>query len=93
MTTECFILTRAVHFAACLLFFGIFAFDRFVAVAGGAPSKMISQWRPRTRLFSLILLAVIFISGIAWFVLVSMAMGGRLQAEILKTVWSQTQFG
>jgi copper resistance protein D len=93
MTTECFILTRAVHFAACLLFFGIFAFDRFVAVAARAQSEIISQRQSPARLFSLIFLSVIFISGIAWFVLVAMAMGGQLQTELLKTVWAQTQFG
>ncbi|HEX4350143.1 MAG TPA: CopD family protein [Verrucomicrobiae bacterium] len=93
MTTECFVLARAVHFAACLLFFGVFAFDRFVAVAVGRQSKVISQWQARTRLLSLILLVVILVSGIAWFALVSLAMGGRLQTEILKTVWERTQFG
>jgi putative copper resistance protein D len=93
MTTECFVLARAVHFAACLLFFGMFAFDCFVAVAARLPSNIISQWQARTRLLSLILLVVIFISGFAWFISVSMGMGGRFQPEILKTVWERTQFG
>jgi putative copper resistance protein D len=91
---EYFILARAIHFGSCLLFFGLFAFDRFVVVAPELPAKIMEQWQSRIRFLSLILLPIIFISGIAWFVLVAMNMSGRpLQTEILKTVWMQTQFG
>lgn len=96
MTTECFILTRTVHFGACLLFFGVFVFDRFMAASifGGEKTEAANYWKSRVRLFSLVLLPIIFISGIAWFVLVAMAMSGQPpQLEILKTVWMQTQFG
>jgi putative copper resistance protein D len=91
-----FILTRAVHFAACLLFFGVFAFDRFVAFSAAARERSdpADYWQSCVQWFSLVLLPVIFISGIAWFVLVAMMMSGQpLQTEILKTVWTQTQFG
>jgi copper resistance protein D len=100
MTTEYFILTRAVHFGACLLFFGIFAFDRFVAASifTHAGTEAADYWQTRVRRFSLILLPVILLSGVAWFVLVAATMSGlplsqALQPDILKTVWAQTQFG
>ncbi|MGH7977409.1 MAG: CopD family protein [Limisphaerales bacterium] len=96
MTTEFLILARAVHFGACLLFFGIFAFDRFTAASIFDDNKIeaADYWKPRVRIFNLILLPVIFISGLAWFVLVSMRMSGQPpQIEILKMVWTQTQFG
>jgi putative copper resistance protein D len=94
MTTEYFVLARAVHFGACLLFFGLFAFDRFVAGASDMPAEIMSQWQSRIRVLSLLLLSVVLISGIAWFVVVAMNMSGQpLQIEILKTVWTQTQFG
>jgi copper resistance protein D len=96
MMTTWFILARAVHIGACLLFFGVFAFDRFVATAIPADGKteIRNYWRTRVRLFNLILLPIILLSGIAWFVLVAMNMSGQpLQAEILKIVWTQTQLG
>jgi putative copper resistance protein D len=96
MTTTWFILARAVHLGACLLFFGIFAFDRFVATAipANGTTKISTYWQTRIRFFNLILLPIILLSGLAWFALVAMTMSGQpLQSEILKTVWTQTQFG
>jgi len=96
MTTTWFILARAVHIGACLLFFGVFAFDRFVVAAISAKGKIeiSNYWQIRIRFLNLILLPVVLLSGIAWFALVAMTMSGQpLQAEILKTVWTQTQFG
>jgi putative copper resistance protein D len=100
MTTEYFILTRAVHFGACLLFFGGFAFDRFMAASifTNAGIEAAGYWQSRVRMFSLILLPIILLSGLAWFALVAATMSGlplgqALQPEILKTVWTQTQFG
>jgi copper resistance protein D len=94
--TTLLILARAVHIGACLLFFGVFAFDRFVATAISArgETEVNNYWRRRTRFFNLILLPIILLSGSAWFALVAMNMSGQpLQAAILKAVWSQTQFG
>jgi copper resistance protein D len=94
--TTWLILARAAHIGACLLFFGIFAFDRFVATAISAngETEIGNYWQTRIRFFNLILLPVILLSGIAWFIPVSMTMSGQpLQIEILKTVWMQTQFG
>jgi putative copper resistance protein D len=96
MTTTWLILARAVHIGACLLLFGVFAFDRFVATAISVNGKIeIGSYRQKQiQFFNLILLPAILLSGIAWFALVAMNMDGRsLQAEILKTVWTQTQFG
>jgi putative copper resistance protein D len=94
--TTWLILTRAVHIGACLLFFGVFAFDRFAAISiysNGQP-EIVNYWKSRVKIFSLFLPPVVLISGIAWFALVAMTMSGQpLQLEILKTVWAQTQFG
>ena len=89
------IITRAVHFGACLLFFGIFVFDRFTASEIARPeSQMNDYWRTRLRQFSLVLWPIILVSGAAWFALVAMSMSGQpLQYDILKIVWTQTQFG
>src|SRR5271155_5726315 len=96
MTTMWLILTRAVHIGACLLLFGVFAFDRFVAVSSLADGRCeaAAYWQSRIKIFSVCLLPIIFFSGLAWFVLVAMGMSGEPpQIEILKTVWTQTQFG
>jgi putative copper resistance protein D len=100
VTTEFFILTRAVHFGACLLFLAIFAFDRFVAdpVFRNSRIEAADYWRARARIFSPILLAVILLSGLAWYVLVAVTMSGlplgqAMQPGILNTIWDQTEFG
>ncbi|HLX69693.1 MAG TPA: hypothetical protein VKV04_08715, partial [Verrucomicrobiae bacterium] len=83
-----FILTRAIHIGACLLFFATFAFERFVAITVTPESGK------AVRRCTAILLPVILISGIAWFVLVSISMSGEaLDLATLKTVWTNTQFG
>ncbi|HXD00783.1 MAG TPA: CopD family protein [Verrucomicrobiae bacterium] len=100
MTTEFFILARAVHFGACLLFLGIFAFDRFVAASifGNARTEAADYWQARIQSSGLILLPIILLSGLAWYVLVAVTMSGlplgqAIQPEILNTIWDQTQFG
>jgi putative copper resistance protein D len=100
MTPECFILARAVHFGACLLFFGVFAFDRFLAASIFAKGEIEAAvyWRRCARCFNLILLPVILLSGFAWFALVTVTMSGlplgqALQPEPMETVLTQTQFG
>jgi len=94
--TMWFILARAIHIGACLLFFGVFAFDRFVAATLFTENhfEAASYWKSRVKVFSWFLLPIIFLSGLAWFALAAAIMSGEpLQAEILKTVWGQTQFG
>ncbi len=100
MTTEWLTVARAVHFAACLLFFGAYAFDRGVAgtVATGTGGVITDYWRRCPRTLSFVLLPVMFVSGLVWFVSVAATMGGTtwgdaLQPALLKTIWTQTQFG
>ena len=93
--TPLLIITRAVHFGACLLFFGVYAFHLFTAsMMTTRQPEIANYWKSRLRLFSLIQLPVILISGAAWFALVAMTMSGQpLQMDVLKIVWTQTQFG
>lgn len=100
MTTISLVVTRAVHFGACLLFFGLPAFDRFVAasILTGHKTEAARYWETRLRWFGCVLLPVILLSGIAWFVLVAATMsalplGQALQPVILEPVWNQTDFG
>jgi copper resistance protein D len=100
MTTTCLVATRAIHFGACLFFFGIFAFDCFVVASILASGKMeaADYWKSLARMFSFILLSIVLLSGIGWFALVATTMSGlpfsqAIQPKILETVWSQTEFG
>lgn len=87
------IITRAIHFGSCLLFFGIYAFDRLTASALHG-SQITDYWKNCLRNLNRILLPLILLSGAAWFVLVAVTMSGQpLQMETLKIVWAQTQFG
>ena len=89
------ILSRAVHIGACMLFFGIFVFDRYMApIFATGRSEIAEYWKTCLRVISWVLLPLILVSGIAWFVLTAMTMSGQpLQVDILKIVWAQTQFG
>ncbi|HXB58849.1 MAG TPA: CopD family protein [Candidatus Acidoferrales bacterium] len=93
--TTWLIITRAIHFGACLLFFGLFAFHLFIAqILTPRQPELAGYWKTRLRVFSFILLPVILLSGAAWFALVAMTMSGQpLQMDVLKMVWTQTQFG
>lgn len=98
--TTWLVLTRAVHFSACLLFFGVFAFDRFVAASifANGEREAVGYWKARVKMFGVILPPIILLSGIAWFVFVTAAMSGlpfrhAIEPKILGTVWHQTQFG
>jgi putative copper resistance protein D len=96
MTAAWFILARAVHFGACLLFFGLFAFDRFAAVSIAArlPPETARYWRLLVRWSSLVALPIILLSGMIWFALAAGTMSGEpLQIDVWKIVWTQTQFG
>jgi putative copper export protein len=96
MITTWLIVTRALHLGACLLFFGIFAFDRLVATAVTTDTRATPTGYRRIKAgsFILLLLALILFSGILWLAGVAMTMSGQpLGFGILKTVWSQTQFG
>ncbi len=93
--TTWLILSRAIHIGACLLLFGIFAFDRFVASPlTQRPREIADYWQARLISIEFIILPLILVSGAAWLALAAMTMSGQsLQMDILKTVWNQTQFG
>jgi putative copper resistance protein D len=96
MTTQCLVLTRAVHFGACLLFFGLFGFDQLVAVVAvpRGPAAIATYWAQCIRWLGALSLVLILLSGLVWFALVAMTMSGEpLSLDILKVVWTQTQFG
>jgi copper resistance protein D len=100
METIFLVATRAVHFGACLLFFGILAFDRFVAasILAGVKIEAANYWKTRRRWVICALLPVILLSGIAWFASVAATMSAlplrqAVQPGILETVWNQTEFG
>jgi len=96
MTMEWLILARATHFGACLLLFGVFAFDRGVATAALArgPANVAGYWCARMRWLSAGALVVVGVSGAAWFYLVAATMSGQTPtAAILAVVWDKTQFG
>ena len=92
--TAMLILVRAIHIGSCLILFAMFAFDQFVA--GSVPDNPNTTGRrsARGRGLNTILLLLISASGVAWFVTVGMAMGGKgFEFQVLKIVWTQTEFG
>ena len=100
MTTGIFILARAVHFGACLLFFGTHAFECFVAgpVIARGDAGALATGSSRSRRIYQMLLPLMLLSGMAWYAPVAIAMSGApwreaLQADTLRIVWNQTQFG
>jgi len=89
-----------VHYAACLLLLAVWAFDRLVlpAVATNAPQSLRERWHVLEWRWSLFLMPVIAISGIAWFMQVCVNMSGLSFAEamhpdIVRTILGQTSFG
>ena len=93
MTTDLFVLTRAVHFGACLLLFGWITFGLVVVMPIRNP-VFLDFWRQGLRRCEWILLPVMLVSGAAWFALVALNMSdGPLEINVLKAVWLQTQFG
>jgi putative copper export protein len=93
-------LIRAVHFIACQLLLAVWAFDRLVlpAVAASAPQSLRQRWQMLEVRWTLLLLPVIAISGVAWFVQLCVNMSGlplgdAMHADTIRAVWSQTNFG
>lgn len=88
---------RALHFATCLLAFGVVAFDLWIA-APALKERQVAGW---SRTLSLgVWGAMIFalLSGLAWLALNSIEMSGlppreALQSDILRVVLSETRFG
>lgn len=91
---------RAVHFGACLLLFGLPAFDRLFAREGSWPRDTWRRvaWPASTRWLLGLALAAAWLSGAAWLVFVASEMcectpAGAIQTGVLKVVWGQTHFG
>lgn len=98
--TFLFVLIRAVHYIACLLLLAVWAFDRLVlpAVAAPAPQSLRRRWQVLEGRWTLVLLPLIAISGVAWFMQLCVNMSGlsladAMHADTIRAVWSQTKFG
>lgn len=92
MNTTGFILTGAVHFAACLLVFGVCVFQRFVVTTAAERS-----WRPIGKVLLLTALPVVFLSGLFWVLLFTASVAGlvpnRTFWQVLVLVWTKSRFG
>jgi putative copper export protein len=93
-------LARAVHFAACLLAFGIVVFDRWIAAPAleGEAVRSAVGWARTTARLLWFALIVALISGGAWLLLVTIQMSGlpaseALQPDVLRVVVVETHFG
>ena len=93
-------LARAIHFAACLLAFGIVAFDRWIAARALEEDGMHRAigWPRTTRRLFWVSLIVALLSGIVWLLLVAIQMSGlpaseALQPDVLRVVAVETHFG
>jgi putative copper resistance protein D len=99
-STSLLALARAIHFAACLLAFGIMVFDRWIAapaLEGGGMHTAIGWPRTTTRLLWVSLI-IALLSGVVWLLLVAIQMSGltaseALQPGILRVVAVETHFG
>jgi putative copper resistance protein D len=98
--TFLFVAIRTVHFIACLLLLAVWAFDRLVlpaAVAHG-PRAFLERWERQEKFWTLVLLPLIAISGIAWFMQLCVNMSGlslreAMGPDTLRVVWNETNFG
>jgi len=97
-TTALFAATRAVHFGACLLLFGVWVFDRLITGPLNDSQDLSKQWRSITRWLILLALPVSLLSGAAWLGLNAINMSGlppslALHWDILRIVLTETHFG
>lgn len=91
------ILVRAIHFAACLLAFGVVAFDLWIA----APALKDQPAKGWSRIVSAAVwggMIVALLSGLLWLGLNAMEMSGlpareALKSDVLQVVLSETRFG
>lgn len=99
-TTTAFVVTRAVHYCACLLLVTAFAFEMLVLspLEPDASRLIATAWRRLARVLVLVCVPLALVSGAAWFGLVAVDMSGSswhdtIKPDVLSEVWSQTQFG
>ena len=97
-TMALFTATRAVHFGACLLLFGVWVFDRLIAGPLNDAPNVSKHWLPITRWLVFISLPLVFLSGAAWLGFNAINMSGlppslALRGDILRIVLTDTHFG
>ncbi|HEX3358005.1 MAG TPA: hypothetical protein VHS31_13620, partial [Tepidisphaeraceae bacterium] len=93
--TICLVVTRAIHFGASLLMLGVWMFD---LIARDVLDEFASIWRQLAKRLIWIAIWAVMVSGVAWFVQVTMNMSGvgfgeAIHPSVLHLVWSETQFG
>lgn len=93
-------LIRAIHFASCLLAFGVVAFDLVIAAPALEDRQMPAAigWARTVTWILWSSLLVALLSGLAWFALDAINMSGMppreaLQLNVLRVVLSETHFG
>jgi copper resistance protein D len=91
---------RAVHFGACLLAFGIVAFNQWIAAPAliKDASFATERWHRSVRRMVGSSLALALVSGAGWFTLNAISMSGlapreALQPDVLRIVLTDTHFG
>ena len=98
-TTACFAAVRALEIGACLLAFGLVAFDRLIVGDSlqEGERQLNRGWRRFAGAGMLGALAVALCAGGAWFLFVASAMSGQplreLTPKIIRLVWAKTRFG
>jgi putative copper resistance protein D len=90
------VLSRAVHFAACLLVVATLALDRLIVAPTGGTAGV--RWQRIARWLLLTALAAALLSGFSWFGALAADMSGlpptqALHPTILQLVWTKTHFG
>lgn len=97
--TALFVATRAVHFGACLLLFGVPGFDRLIiaSVIRSYP-QIEAGWKRTARILLVISCPLALISGAIWLALNAINMSGlppgeALRPDVLRVVLTDTHFG
>jgi copper resistance protein D len=86
------ILSRAIHFAACLLIVATLGIERLIVAP--VDELAAARWRGIARSLLFLAMPTALLSGMAWFAAVAADMSGALPtAPILELVWQQTHFG
>jgi putative copper resistance protein D len=93
-------LVRAIHFASCLLAFGVVAFDLWIAAPAlkDRQAPVAIGWARTVTKIVWSSLLVALLSGLGWLMLNAINMSGMppreaLQSDVLRVVLSETHFG
>jgi putative copper resistance protein D len=96
VTFSWLVLSRAVHFVACLLVVATLALDRLIVAPTGSAADV--RWQGIARWLLLVALALALLSGVSWLGAIAADMSGlppaqALHPAILQLVWTKTHFG